>query len=277
MVAGIVGFYRRIPVCHVEAGLRSFDLGSPFPEEMHRVVVGSSRTFTSRRPSPRGTTWCERFDPPRVVITGNTVIDALMEMVERIGPMGSDTSGATHILMTLHRRDNFGQPGERVCDALGVLLERFPSLHLVWPVHPNPSIYDVAHEWFADHPRVRSTSRSGIGGSSRRCCRARLILSDSGGVQEEAPALGRPVLVLRGTTERGEAIETGRAALIGTDRDAVVDAVAHLLRTARPMLECPAVFSVRGRSRRGAGSSTCWRSGTAAPTVSKGPITYKSI
>lgn len=230
MVAGIVSFYRQIPVCHVEAGLRSFDLGSPFPEEMHRVVVGRlADLHFAPTGSARDNLLREGVDPSRVVVTGNTVIDALLEMVGRIGAGRPTTDGAIHILMTLHRRDNFGPPARRVCDALRILLERYPSLHLVWPVHPNPNISEIAQEYFADHPRVSLAQPFGYRRFVEEMLRARIILSDSGGVQEEAPALGRPVLVLRETTERGEAIETGGAALIGTQRDAVVDAVVRLL------------------------------------------------
>ena len=230
MVAGIVGFYRQIPVCHVEAGLRSFDLGSPFPEEMHRVVVGQlADLHFAPTNAARDNLLREGIRPERVIITGNTVIDALLEMVGRIGPSPIDESGSTYILMTLHRRDNFGEPARRVCDALGVLLAKYPSLHLVWPVHPNPNIHDIAHEYFSDHPRVLLAKPFGYRRFVEEMLRARIILSDSGGVQEEAPALGRPVLVLRERTERGEAIETGGAALVGTERDAVVDAVARLL------------------------------------------------
>ena len=181
MVAGIVGFYRRIPVCHVEAGLRSFDLGSPFPEEMHRVVVGQlADVHFAPTVAARDNLLREGVPPHRIVITGNTVIDALLEMAERIGPTGADTSGATNILMTLHRRDNFGEPVRRICEALDILLTRFPSLHLVWPVHPNPSIHGVAHQYFDGHPRVRLEEPFGYRRFIEEMLRARLILSDSG-------------------------------------------------------------------------------------------------
>jgi UDP-N-acetylglucosamine 2-epimerase (non-hydrolysing) len=230
MVAGIVGFYRRVPVCHVEAGLRSFDLGSPFPEEMHRVVVGQlADLHFAPTSAAHDNLLREGVRPERVIITGNTVIDALLEMVGRIGPASFDEADSTYILMTLHRRDNFGEPARRVCEALGILLAKYPSLHLVWPVHPNPNIHDIAHEYFSDHPRVLLAEPFGYRRFVEEMLRARLILSDSGGVQEEAPALGRPVLVLRETTERGEALKTGGAQLIGTGRDAVIDAVTRLL------------------------------------------------
>ena len=230
MVAGIVSFYRRIPLCHVEAGLRSFDLSSPFPEEMHRVVVGRlADLHFAPTEAARDNLLREGVSAERVILTGNTVIDALLEMVGRIGESQPGDPGSTYILMTLHRRDNFGAPARRVCDALRVLLERYPSLHLVWPVHPNPNISEIAREYFSDHPRVMLAQPFGYRRFVEEMLRARIILSDSGGVQEEAPALGRPVLVLRETTERGEAIETGGAALIGTERDAIIDAVASLI------------------------------------------------
>ena len=230
MVAGIVSFYRRIPLCHVEAGLRSFDLGSPFPEEMHRVVVGRlADLHFAPTEAARDNLLREGVSAERVILTGNTVIDALLDMVGRIGDAQPVDTGSTYVLMTLHRRDNFGAPARRVCDALRVLLERYPSLHLVWPVHPNPNISEIAREYFSDHPRVMLAQPFGYRRFVEEMLRARIILSDSGGVQEEAPALGRPVLVLRETTERGEAIETGGAALIGTDTDAVIHAVASLL------------------------------------------------
>jgi UDP-N-acetylglucosamine 2-epimerase (non-hydrolysing) len=242
MVAGIVSFYRRIPLCHVEAGLRSFDMDSPFPEEMHRVVVGRlADLHFAPTDAARDNLLREGVDAARVVMTGNTVIDSLLDTVDRIGDPGPPDPGAVYILMTLHRRDNFGAPARRVCDALRILLDRYPTLHLVWPVHPNPNVSEIAREHFADHPRVLLAEPFGYRRFVEEMLRARIILSDSGGVQEEAPALGRPVLVLRERTERGEAIETGGAALIGTERDAVIEAVTGLLedealyaRMARP-------------------------------------------
>jgi UDP-N-acetylglucosamine 2-epimerase (non-hydrolysing) len=205
-------------------------MGSPFPEEMHRVVVGQlADLHFAPTEAARDNLLREGVYADRVIVTGNTVIDSLLDTVERIGDPPPGDPGAVYILMTLHRRDNFGTPARRVCDALRVLLERYPALHLVWPVHPNPNISEIAHEYFSHHPRVLLAEPFGYRRFVEEMLRARIILSDSGGVQEEAPALGRPVLVLRETTERGEAIETGSAALIGTQPDAIIEAVARLL------------------------------------------------
>jgi UDP-N-acetylglucosamine 2-epimerase (non-hydrolysing) len=197
---------------------------------MHRGVVGRlADLHFAPTESARANLLQEGVAPERILVTGNTVIDALFETVDRIGHLPPKGPGSVSILMTLHRRDNFGEPARRVCDAIVILLERYPTLELVWPVHPNPNISRTAHEYFDDHPRVRLTEPFGYRRFVEEMLRAHVILSDSGGVQEEAPALGRPVLVLRERTERGEAIDTGGAALIGTERDAVIEAVSRLL------------------------------------------------
>ena len=230
MVTALACFYRKIAFGHVEAGLRTGDLHNPFPEELNRVLVGrmAALHFAPTEGS-RQNLLREGTDPSRVHVTGNTVIDALLWAAERVDPAAfAPPPGKRLVLVTAHRRENFGQPFEQVCSALRQLADR-PDVQLLYPVHPNPNVRDTAHRVLGRHPSIRLVDPLDYPDmvAAMRACD--LILTDSGGVQEEAPSLGKPVLVLRTTTERPEGVAAGAAKLVGTDKNRIVAEASRLL------------------------------------------------
>ena len=234
MAAAMVSFYRHLPFLHVEAGLRSHDLRNPFPEEFNRIVAGRlAALHFAPTEGARKQLLSEGVDPETVVMTGNTVIDALYWMAERGKPLEYGLDPAKRlILATVHRRENFGQPIDDICRAFLTLVENNPDVELLWPVHPNPNVTAVAHRLLAGHPRIHLVAPLRYSEFVTAMKQAFLILSDSGGVQEEAPALGKPVLVLRRETERPDAIDAGVAKLIGTDYQTIVSEAQALLSDA---------------------------------------------
>lgn len=233
LVTALAAFYRRIPFAHVEAGLRTGDMASPFPEEMNRVLGGRLATLHfAPTESSRANLLREAVPAQTVHVTGNTVIDALLEVAARDLPTGLEDRLAADkrlILVTAHRRENFGRPFAEVCAALNAIADANQDVQLVYPVHPNPNVHDVAHRELGDHPRIVLTKPLDYGPFVALMKRAHLLLTDSGGVQEEAPALGKPVLVMRAETERPEAVEAGVVRLVGTDRDAIIGLTQQLL------------------------------------------------
>ncbi|MDP2239855.1 MAG: UDP-N-acetylglucosamine 2-epimerase (non-hydrolyzing) [Burkholderiales bacterium] len=229
MCAALTSFYQRIPFAHVEAGLRSFDLDNPFPEELNRVVAGRlARFHFCPTQGAAQHVLAEGAPPASVHVTGNTVIDALhftTAALERDPPSGR----AHEILLTAHRRENFGAPLENVFRAVRQLCDEFPELSVLYPVHPNPNVHKPAHALLGNHPQITLTEPLSYPELVRAMQDARFILTDSGGIQEEAPALGKPVLVLRSVTERPEAVDMGVAKLIGSDLDAIVTESRRLL------------------------------------------------
>lgn len=230
-VAAMVSFYRRIPFGHVEAGLRTHDKSFPFPEEMNRVVVDYVADFHfAPTETARAHLLQERISEHSIHVTGNTVIDALFHIRDRQVPsVHADDTGRT-ILVTAHRRENFGQPLLNICGAIKDLLAEFPDVDVLWPVHPNPNVREIVNGQFAGVERVRLVEPLGYDDIVRAMCDACLILTDSGGIQEEAPALAKPVLVLRAETERPEALELGVVQLVGTERQRIVECASALLR-----------------------------------------------
>jgi UDP-N-acetylglucosamine 2-epimerase (non-hydrolysing) len=231
MTASLVAFYRRIAFGHVEAGLRTHDLDNPFPEEMNRLVAGHLAkwhfvpTERSRQNLLR-----EGIADGAIHITGNTVIDALLEVAATDWPLDIPLDPSKRlVLVTAHRRENFGEPFRAVCHAIRTLVERYPDIEVVYPVHPNPNVSVVAHELLGGHPRIRLCSPLDYAPFVEAQKRAFLIVTDSGGVQEEAPALGKPVLVMRSETERPEAVDEGVVRLVGTDESRIVAEVSRLL------------------------------------------------
>jgi UDP-N-acetylglucosamine 2-epimerase (non-hydrolysing) len=230
MVTALACFYRQIPFGHVEAGLRTGDVHNPFPEEMNRVLVGRMANLHF---APTEGAACnlrrEGIRADRVHVTGNTVIDALLWAADRVDTVPfTPPAGKRLILVTAHRRENFGAPFESICAALRTLAD-CGDVRLLYPVHPNPNVRDVAHRMLGDHAAIDLVAPLDYPAmvAAMRACH--LILTDSGGVQEEAPSLGKPVLVLRTTTERPEGVAAGAAKLIGTDRGAIVAAANELL------------------------------------------------
>ena len=229
MCAALCCFYLKIPFAHVEAGLRTFDLENPFPEEFNRLVADRLARFHFC-PTERAArnVLAEGAAPKGVLVTGNTVIDALYYTTAKLA--STPAPRPPHdVLLTVHRRENFGAPLEGVFRAVLRLLEEHPALSVLYPVHPNPNVRKPAYALLGGHPRITLTEPLGYPDLVRAMQNARLILTDSGGIQEEAPALGKPVLVLRRVTERPEAVELGVAELTGTEEEAILSACRRLL------------------------------------------------
>lgn len=231
LAAALASFYLRVPFGHVEAGLRTGDLASPFPEEGNRVVAGRlSALHFAPTEAARANLLREGVHPSQVTVTGNTVIDALLEASRRDQPIGLDLDpSARVVLVTAHRRDSFGAPLRRVCRAVAELHRRHPDVLFLWPSHPNPAVGPLVAEILGGLPRVRLCPPLPYGAFVSAMKRSYLVLTDSGGVQEEAPALGKPVLVLRDRSERPEAIDAGVARLVGTDVRSIVREADRLL------------------------------------------------
>lgn len=231
MIAALAAFYRRIPVAHVEAGLRTHDLDKPFPEELNRRVAGLvSGIHFAPTAKARENLLLERVPEENIHVTGNTVIDTLMEVASGLGTGGRGSSnGRRLILVTAHRRENFGEPVRNICDAIHELHDRHDNLEFVYPVHPNPNISGPVREQLGNLDRVSLLPPLDYEALVEMMMRAHIVLTDSGGIQEEAPALGKPVLVLRDETERPEAVDAGVARLVGCDRRRIVEAVETLL------------------------------------------------
>ena len=250
--AALAAFYQQIPVGHVEAGLRTHNIYSPWPEEMNRQITGRIATYDfAPTPLSRQNLLQEDVDESKITVTGNTVIDALYwvvdkmkktpelnaELAEILRISGYDVSrlkdGKKLVLITGHRRENFGDGFINMCNAIKDLNKKYPDVDFVYPMHLNPNVRKPIHEVFGENleglgnmffiepleylPFVYLMEKSNI------------VLTDSGGIQEEAPGLGKPVLVMRDTTERPEALEAGTVKLVGTNHDKIVDEVSKLL------------------------------------------------
>jgi UDP-N-acetylglucosamine 2-epimerase (non-hydrolysing) len=244
LAAALASYYAKVPFGHVEAGLRTGRRFAPFPEEGNRVVAGHlAAVHFAPTESARANLLREGVDPVTVHVTGNTVIDALHEAVARVEPLPAGLGldpGARLVLVTAHRRDSFGEPLRRVCRAVAELHDRHRDIEVLWPVHPNPAVGPVVREVLGGRPRVRLCEPLGYGPFVAALVRSHLVLTDSGGVQEEAPALGKPVLVLRAESERPEAVEAGVARLVGSDPSAIV-------READRLLTDPAAYRAMAR------------------------------
>lgn len=240
MSAALAAFYKRIPVAHVEAGLRSFNIDSPFPEELNRRIAGDIATWHfAPTTQARDNLVAEGKNPSRVFVTGNTVIDTLLHFSDVLDADASlsEALGAGFpfldqskklILVTGHRRENFEGGIERICTALKVLATR-GDVQIVYPVHPNPNVRSVVEAQLGNLPNIVLIEPQDYLPFLYLQKRSYLVLTDSGGVQEEAPSLGKPVLVLRENTERPEGVAAGTAKLVGTDIELIVSNVTRLL------------------------------------------------
>ncbi|MCH7870406.1 MAG: UDP-N-acetylglucosamine 2-epimerase (non-hydrolyzing) [Planctomycetes bacterium] len=233
--ASLAGFLAGVPVAHVEAGLRTRDRRSPFPEEIYRRLTGvTARLHFAPTPRARQNLLGEGVEPEQVFLTGNTIVDALESMRERSGavplPDGLGDCQRRMILVTAHRRESFGPDFREICLALREIVDTHQDVELVYPVHLNPNVQRPVHEILGQRERIHLLGPLPYKQFVRLLLRADLILTDSGGIQEEAPALGKPVLVLREKTERPEAIAAGVARLVGANRERIV-AEAHTLLT----------------------------------------------
>ena len=231
MTVALACFYNRIPIGHVEAGLRTWDMQNPFPEEVNRVIAGClSKWHFAPTESARKNLLREGVIDRDITVTGNTVIDALLMTASKDVDLGVRLDDSKLlILVTSHRRENFGVPFRNICRALKTLAERNKNIEILFPVHPNPNVKNVAHEMLSDCSNVILCDPLDYAPFVSAMKRAYLIISDSGGVQEEAPALGRPVLVLRDETERPEAIDMGVAKLVGSSYERIVEEAQLLL------------------------------------------------
>lgn len=236
-MAAIAANHRRVRVAHVEAGLRTYDRANPFPEEMNRVItdhisaLNFAPTWRAQQNLLR-----EGIEDRRIVMVGNTVIDALYTLAAQpyqpdpAAPLARLPDGRRLILVTAHRRENFGAPLASICSALQMLAEQYgDSVHIVYLVHRNPHVWSAVHARLADVAGVTLLPPVDYRALIYLMKRSWLIMTDSGGIQEEAPALGKPVLVLRTTTERPEAVDIGAAQLIGADANRIVAAVETLM------------------------------------------------
>lgn len=235
-VASLAAFYRQIPIGHVEAGLRTFDKYSPFPEEMNRKLTGVlSDLHFSPTTTNKNNLIAEGVNPERIYITGNTVIDALKTTVKKDYTFENtilkktDFKGKRILAVTAHRRENLGIPLKNICLALKDTADKYPDLEIIYTVHLNPAVQQTAHEILGAHPRVKLISPLGVQDMHNLIDKSYLILTDSGGLQEEAPSLGKPVLVLRNETERPEAVKAGTVKLAGTCRETILKLTCQLL------------------------------------------------
>ncbi|OEO31762.1 UDP-N-acetylglucosamine 2-epimerase [Devosia insulae DS-56] len=240
MTAALAAFYKRIPVAHIEAGLRSHNIDSPFPEELNRLIAGNIATWHfAPTAEARENLIAEGKDPGKIFVTGNTVIDTLLHFsgaMDANQPMRAELaarfpfldSTKKLILVTGHRRENFDGGIERICTALKVLATR-GDVQIVYPVHPNPNVRGVVNAALGGVPNVHLIDPQDYLPFLYLQKQSYLVLTDSGGVQEEAPSLGKPVLVMRENTERPEGVAAGTARLVGTDIEQIVTNATRLL------------------------------------------------
>lgn len=245
MAASLAAFYRQIAVAHVEAGLRTYDMLSPWPEEMNRQVTDRICTYYfAPTGQSRQNLLRENIEEKKIFVTGNTVIDALLMAVDiiatktgmeeqihkEIQEKGYTVGERDYILVTGHRRENFGEGFLHICKAIRELASQYPDIDIVYPVHLNPNVQKPVYELLSGLDNVFLISPLDYLPFIYAMQHSILLLTDSGGVQEEAPSLGKPVLVMRNTTERPEAVEAGTVKLVGTDADTIVGNVVELLR-----------------------------------------------
>ena len=244
MAASLAAFYMQIPVGHVEAGLRTYNMLSPWPEEMNRQVTDRICTYYfAPTEQSRANLLQENIDAKKIFITGNTVIDALLmavdiistaagvkeKMAKELQEKGYTVGDREYILVTGHRRENFGDGFLHICKAIKELAALHPEMDIVYPVHLNPNVQKPVYELLSGLSNVYLISPLDYLPFIYAMQHSTLLLTDSGGVQEEAPSLGKPVLVMRDTTERPEAVEAGTVKLVGTDAEAIVSNVTALL------------------------------------------------
>lgn len=233
MASSLSAFYSKIPIGHVEAGLRTFDLYYPFPEEVNRVITDSISAFyfaptetSANNLIKNGANMCKVFK------TGNTVIDALLYTVNNhktdLKNIGLNPELKT-ILMTAHRRENFGEPIKNICQAILQIIEKHKNIQVIYPVHLNPNVQKPVNELLGNKERIILTKPMDYAPFASLMSESDIILTDSGGIQEEAPSLGKPVLVLREETERPEAVEFGTVNLVGTSIEKITSTVDKLV------------------------------------------------
>ena len=231
----LAAFYHKIPVGHVEAGLRTYDKWSPYPEEINRKLVGSIADLHFCPTAANRDNLLRENISQGIFLTGNTVIDALQTTVVKDYHFSDDIlnhldyKARKVILVTCHRRENYGQPMADIMTALRRIADEFPETELVYPVHLSPVVQEAAHTYLDGHPRIHLIAPLDVRDMHNLMARCFLVMTDSGGLQEEAPALGKPVLVLRKETERPEAVSAGTVRLAGIRKEAIFQMAAQLL------------------------------------------------
>lgn len=232
-VASLAAFYHQIKIGHVEAGLRTWDKLAPFPEEMNRQMTDVlTDIYFAPTELSRQNLLKQNIDAEKIYVTGNTVVDALQQTTrEGFTHPVADKLTVSHqkILLTMHRRENIGEPMRQVFAAVRKLVDDLGTVDVIYPVHPNPKVMALAEEYLANHPRIFLIEPMELIDFHNCMAEVDLIMSDSGGIQEEAPSLKKPVLVLRDTTERPEGLETGILTLVGTDGATVYQTAKRLL------------------------------------------------
>lgn len=264
-VAGLAAFYHQIPFGHIEAGLRTPTIDDPFPEEFYRRATA----LVTRQHYPP-TAWAkenllrEHYPAEDIFVTGNTGIDAVLRIAEQMPQDWLPDHAGRVFLLTTHRRENWGEPQRRIAEAVREVLDRYDDAMLVVAMHRNPVVRKTLEGVLGSHPRVQLIEPPEYARFVKLMQRATLIFTDSGGVQEEAPAFGIPVLVLRETTERPEGVERGNAKLVGTDKDLIVTEATRLL-------EDPAAFAAM------ASAASPYGDGLAAPRIRHLSLRYLGV
>ncbi|HVH88009.1 MAG TPA: UDP-N-acetylglucosamine 2-epimerase (non-hydrolyzing), partial [Terriglobales bacterium] len=273
--AALAAFYRKVPVAHVEAGLRSRDIANPFPEEVNRRLAG---VVTSLHFAPTSLALenllGEGIAPEQIVTTGNTVVDGVkmlvdMQMADQPLPAAIPDDGSRMLLITSHRRESWGTELENICDAIRELVTSFSDVRAIYPVHMNPNVRSTVMSRLGNLDRVHLIEPVDYFGFLSLLRRCYLVLTDSGGVQEEAPTFGKPVLVLRKVTERPEASMMGLARIVGTAREAIVREASDVLSSSvvyRTMSEGPNPYGDGRASIRIVDSLGRWMNG-ASPVL----------
>lgn len=233
MASALAAFYQQIPVGHVEAGLRTHDIYSPWPEEMNRQMTSRIATYHFAPTAlSKENLLKEGVDESHIYVTGNTVIDALHLMVQKMKLEGQARQDKRMVLITGHRRENFGEGFLHICQAIKMLAQKYSDVEFIYPVHPNPQVRKVISEVFTSAEiaeNLKFIKPLDYVNFVSMMAKSTLVLTDSGGIQEEAPGLGKPVLVMRDTTERPEAVDAGTVRLVGTDKEKIIDEVSRLL------------------------------------------------
>lgn len=234
MAAAMAAFHHKIPVVHVEAGLRTNNRYSPFPEEMNRRVITQLATLhCAATPANRNRLLAEGVPPAAIAVTGNPVIDTLQQITsgQAVAMPAIPDLDPQHriVVLTTHRRENFGEPQAQILQAAGLLVERFSDVAIVLPVHPNPQVRRAVAKHLPHHPRIHPIAPLGYPEFIHLVARSLFVMSDSGGLQEESPALGKPLLVLRTETEREEVVESGSGMIVPLQSGAIAEAAGALL------------------------------------------------
>lgn len=247
--ASLAAYYHQIPVMHVEAGLRTGNLYSPWPEEANRKLTGAlAKMHFAPTETSKSNLLREGVESSSIIITGNTVIDALLDVVERLksdealrrkaaAPTAFLHNGRKLVLVTGHRRESFGEGFERICQALVTVARTYPEIDIVYPVHLNPNVRGPVNRLLTDISNIHLIEPLDYLPFVYLMSRSDIILTDSGGIQEEAPSLGKPVLVMRDTTERPEAVEAGTVKLVGTETSKIVAELSRLLEDSKAYQE----------------------------------------